>query len=97
MNCDDQITMQDFAQFMNYLATGERGPAPGTCPSPGEPVAQGPYEFMDTDCSHNPTPGPTTPPLTNITPNDALVLLIAIAGIDQNIPGSCPEVGERFT
>lgn len=98
INCDDGITMQDFSQFMRYLATGDRGPAPDTCPSPGQPwIAGTVFQFMDTDCSFNPTPGPdVTPPSTNITPKDALILLFALADIDH-VPEPCPDVGERFT
>lgn len=95
MNCDDEITLGDFSQFMRYLTTGERGPAPDNCPSPGS-IVQFPYEFMDLDCSFTPTPAPGVTPVTEITTRDALILLGVLAGLPQN-PSNCPHVGQRLS
>jgi hypothetical protein len=87
MDCDGQITMQDFTQFMAYLALGERGPAPSGCPYPGDPFF--PAVYMDTNCSYSPTPAPgTTPPAAGyVDTQDALSLLTELSGIHH--PFSC--------
>jgi hypothetical protein len=84
INCDDDFTEADVIQFLNYLATGERGPAPDGCPGVG--AAIGDNKFLDADCDDS------------ITPRDLLVMLIHLSGANQlDLPNGCPPVGERLT
>lgn len=83
MNCDDEFTLTDVTQFLHYLATGERGPAPDGCPGVGASI--GDDMFLDADCDGS------------VTPRDLLVMLIHLSGANQlDLPTGCPQVGERI-
>jgi hypothetical protein len=78
------VTNTDVTQFLNYLALGERGPAPEGCPNVG--AAIGNNMFLDTDCDHS------------VTARDLLVVLIKLSGANQlPLPSGCASVGERLT
>jgi hypothetical protein len=85
MDCDGQIRMSDFTQFMAYLATGDRGPAPTGCPDPGDHVGQ--YYFMDADCNLTASPSPigSSDSGGTIDARDALSLLIEISGTQHPV------------
>ena len=75
-NCDNLINQGDPLALVAQLATGDRGPSGANCTEIGVQLGDG--KFGDPDCDGQ------------LTPRDALVLMIALAGADQlPLPQGC--------